>query len=235
MNRLQNEWEGLSSWWLAELAGDPAYGEEVEPLLIELLRPQAMSTYLDVGAGEGRLMRIVGERGGRVVGVDLLHDLLVLTNAPSVRVRLPSLSSFRASVFDGAYVCLVLEHLADERRLFSELARVIKPAGEVVLVINHPYFTAPGSAPIQEPDEILWRPGSYFDRGVSDERIGAATIQFHHRPLADLLNAAADAGFDLRRVVEVGVSEAQVERTPVLDGQRHIPRLLGVRWTRSSI
>ena len=32
-------WDRIDSWWLEELAGDPAYEEEIEPLLLSLLSP----------------------------------------------------------------------------------------------------------------------------------------------------------------------------------------------------
>jgi SAM-dependent methyltransferase len=235
MIRPSSEWEDLSEWWVAELDGDPAYSEEIEPLVLALLQPRSGQTYLDVGSGEGRLMRTVSRLGARVVGVDLLHELLVQAPLPGVRLRLPSLACLQNGSVDGAYICLVVEHLEDEEPFLAEVARVVKPDTPVVLVINHPYFTAPGSAPIQEPDEILWRPGSYLDRGMTEEPVGQGTVRFYHRPVSSLLTSAARAGLHLERMVEIGVSEGQVLRTPVLDGQRHIPRLLGVRWTRSSI
>lgn len=227
-------WDELDSWWVAELSDDPAYAEEVEPLVLSLLEPLPGSTYLDVGCGEGRLMRALAERGVGAVGVDLLQSLLASAPPPRVRLLLPGLGSLRSESFDGAYISLVIEHLADERTLLAEVARVTRPGGPVALVINHPNFTAPGSAPIQEPDEILWRPGAYFGRGHSHEPVGGGVVRFYHRTMADLLNSGAAAGLKLDRMMEIGVSDAQVERTPVFDGQRHIPRLLGVRWIRSS-
>jgi len=235
MPSARSEWEDLPKWWQEELAGDPAYQEEVTPLMVDLLDPLAGGVLLDVGCGEGRLMRVLGSDDRRIVGVDLLQDLLVAAPRPVIRLRLPGLESLRTASFDGGYVCLVLEHLPEERPLFEELARVLRAGAPLAVVVNHPVFTAPGSAPIQEVDEILWRPGSYFERGFSDEPVGGGTVRFYHRPMSDLLTSAAAAGFRLERLVEVGVSDAQIERTPVLEGQRHIPRLLGLRWTRSSI
>jgi SAM-dependent methyltransferase len=230
----RSEWEDLPKWWEQELAGDPAYEEEVTPLMVDLLDPPAGGLLLDVGCGEGRLIRVFGSDGRRIVGVDLLQDLLVAAPRPVVRLRLPGLESLRTGSFEGAYVCLVLEHLPEERPLFDELARVLRAGAPLAVVVNHPVFTAPGSAPIQEVDEVLWRPGNYFGRGFSDEPVGGGIVRFYHRPMSDLLTSAAAAGFNLERVVEVAVSEAQVARTPVLGGQRHIPRLLGLRCTRSS-
>ena len=102
-------------------------------------------------------------------------------------------------------------------------------------VLNHPMFTAPDSAPIVDDDgELLWRPGRYFDRGYTEEPAGGGRIRFHHRSMAEILNSAADLGLCLEHMVELGPSDAQIERTPVLAGQRHIPRLMGLRWRKAS-
>ena len=228
-------WERIDTWWLEELAGDPAYEEEIEPVLMALLQPQPGLLYLDLGCGEGRLMRSVKAVGSRVVGCDL--SPLLLSRAcrfgPVVRCSLPLLKWIKPSSFDGAYVGLVLEHLRDERSFFASAAAVVRPGGSLALVINHPVWTAPGSSPIEDlGGEVLWRPGRYFGRGFSRESAGSNKVTFYHRTMADLVNSASAAGWDLLRMEERGISPAQIKRVPDYEGQEHIPRLLGLRWTR---
>ena len=227
-------WSGLSGWWLNEVDEDPAYEADVTPLVRDLLQASAAEKILDVGCGEGRLMADLAVEGGEPYGVDLSSELLETARlyGPVVRGVLPSLAYIRDGAFDAALVSLVLEHLEDEATFLAELGRVVRPGGRLALVINHPIFTAPESAPIQEPDEVLWRPGRYFERGYTDEKAGEGVIRFHHRTIAELLNAASQGGWDLQRMVEMGATAAQVERHPALGQQRHIPRLLGVAWQR---
>jgi SAM-dependent methyltransferase len=228
-------WEQLGSWWLEELGGDPAYEEEMAPLLLELLDPREGELYLDLGCGDGRLMGMLRGIGVRSVGCDLNVDLLrkAVREGAVVRCELPNLDWVRPGAFDGAYVGLVIEHLADEATLFAGASRSVKPGGTLAVMINHPIWTAPDSSPIEAEDgETLWRPGTYFGRGHSEEPAGRRKVRFYHRTMADLLNGAAEAGWALERMEERGVSASQVERTPDLGGQEHIPRLLGVRWKR---
>jgi SAM-dependent methyltransferase len=227
-------WPDLSDWWRTELLGDPAYEADVTPLILDLLDASSGERILDVGCGEGRLMATLTSTGVLPVGVDISRDLLETAAhfGPTVRCVLPSLAAFRNSRFDGALVSLVLEHLEDEASLFEELGRVVRPGGRLALVVNHPVFTAPESAPIQEDDEVLWRTGRYFDRGYTDERAGDRQIRFHHRTMAALLNAASTGGWDLVRMVEAGATAGQIERHSTLGQQRHIPRLLGAAWRR---
>jgi SAM-dependent methyltransferase len=226
-------WERLGAWWIEELVSDPVYEEEIAPQLLGLLAPERSRTYLDLGCGDGRIMRRVAAAGAKVVGCDLNLDLLRQAEGPVVKAVLPDLSWVRPYSFDGAYLGLVLEHLADEEALFQAAARAVRQRGVLAMVINHPIWTAPGSSPIEQEDgEVLWRPGRYFGRGHSDEPAGRQKVRFYHRTLASLLTAAAITGWDLQRVEEAGISPEAVERTPAYLGQEEIPRLLGLRWQR---
>lgn len=228
-------WESLAGWWREELAGDPAYREDVLPMLLGLARPESGEHWLDVGCGEGRVMAALAGAGARPSGCDLSSELLAAArhHGPVFRVHLPELGCVRPGSFDGATVCLVLEHVPDEGRFFEGLAGTVRRGGILALVMNHPVFTAPGSAPVIEEDgEVLWRPGRYFGRGHTDEPAGEATVRFYHRTTARMLSAAAAAGWELEELEERGPSAAQVERVPDLLGQEHMPRLLGARWRR---
>ena len=226
-------WERLGAWWIEELKSDPAYEEEIAPQLLDLLAPARGRTYLDLGCGNGRIMRKLAAAGARVVGCDVNLTLLRQAKPPVVQASLPNLRWVRSESFDGAYMALVLEHLADEVALFQAASRAVRQRGVLAAVINHPIWTAPGSSPIEQEDgEVLWRPGRYFGRGHSDEPAGREKVRFYHRTLASLLTSAAMAGWDLQRVEEAGISPAAVARFPDYEGQEQIPRLLGLRWLR---
>jgi SAM-dependent methyltransferase len=219
-------WIDMGEWWLSELEDDPAYEEVVTPMLLDVFEPEAGSLYLDLGSGEGRVMRTMLDRGALVHGVEM-NQVLATHSAetgPTVIARLPDLSYLRSDSYDGAYCVLVLEHVPDHLGLFSAAARIVKTGGTLCLVMNHPVWTAPGSTPITDSDgEVLWRPGGYFSEGFTDEPVGKATVRFHHRPLGSILNAAADTGWRLQRMVETPHHE--------LEDQGGISRLMAIRWS----
>jgi SAM-dependent methyltransferase len=217
-------WSNLADWWRGEIEHDHAYDEVVTPLLTELLEPRNGRRYLDLGCGEGRVMRAVETAGGVAHGVDLNHDLVTgLNNA--VVAQLPEIP-MRTGAYDGIYCVLTLEHIQDHQYLFAEAARVVKGEGVMVLVMNHPTWTAPGSTPITDYDaEILWRPGSYFTTGATSIPAGNGEVTFYHRPLSEILTSAAASGWMLVRMVEQPHHD--------LEDQAGIPRLLGCRWERT--
>ncbi len=218
-------WADLTEWWLEEIATDPAYDRVVTPMLLDVMSAEVGKTYLDLGCGEGRVMRMLAAAGARPIGVEMNHHLArrAVSAGPIAEGSLPDLGFLRDDSFDGAVCVLVIEHIEDHGRLFAEAARVVRPGGVLALVMNHPHWTAPGSSPISYPDdELLWRPGSYFDRGALLERAGGQEIVFHHRTMGDIVESAAFAGWSLERLIEAPHHE--------LVDQAGILRLLACRW-----
>jgi len=216
-------WSELSEWWLAELASDPAYEEVVTPLFLEVFSPEIGGRYLDLGSGDGRMIKAVSERGSTVHGIELNQDLAAHSKTAVVVAALPDLEFLRSDSYDGAYCVLTLEHILDHQAFFAAVGRVVKSAGVLAVIMNHPVWTAPGSSPITDSDgEVLWRPGEYFSMGTTEEPAGSSTVTFYHRSTADLLNAASSSGWALEQMVERPHHD--------LEEQAGIPRLLACRW-----
>jgi len=214
----------MFEWWLGEVESDPAYEEVVTPLLLDILNAAPGLRYMDVGCGEGRVMRSLSLRGPTVIGFDISQELVGQSESAFVAdlVSIP----VRDDSMDGAYCVLALEHVEDHSRFFDEAARAVRPDGALAIVVNHPVWTAPDSTPISDFDgEVLWRPGRYFTGGSSQLSAGDHAVTFYHRTFADLLNAAANSGWILERLIEQPHHE--------YEDQAGIPRLLAARWRRS--
>jgi SAM-dependent methyltransferase len=230
--------DDLAEWWLAEVQADPAYRLEVLPLAVDLLDPQPGARYLDLGCGEGGLLRSIVDAGAVGVGVDLSPRLAVAASrvAPAVVGRLPDVGFVRDASVDGVTTILVLEHLDDPGGLIAEAARVTRAGGVFVLVVNHPVLTAPGSAPVIDVDdgEALWRWGDYLGAGYTEEPAGdSGSIRFNHHTVGELMTLAAGHGWHLERLVERGIAPDRANADPLLAVQQGIPRLLGARWRRA--
>lgn len=174
--------------------------------------------------------------GRPTIGCDATLALLEHARraGPVVQACLPELSWLRADAVGGAYAVFVLEHLPVLEPLFDEVARVTRRGGSLVVISNHPAYTAPGAGPIidESDGEVLWRWGPYFSVAVGEEPAGADKVVFHHRPLGSILNPAAAAGWRLTRYEERGLGPAAIARSPSLAGQEMFPRLVGIRWER---
>ena len=222
-------WDELSGWWIDAVRDDPTQSDDLLAVLDDLL-PGSGGVTIDLGCGEGQVMRRLG---GPIIGTDTTASLLDVAVAagPTVQAALPDLSWVRPRSFDRAVCVGLLDLIADHRALFENTATIVRPGGHLLVVMNHPVATSPRSEPLVDPDgEVLWRWGSYLEDGRFDQRVDGSEVSLHHRPLGDLLTSASEAGWYLDRLTERGPSEATLARFPEYRGQDHIPTLLGARW-----
>jgi SAM-dependent methyltransferase len=233
MNDSIDSWDDISDWWVREVADDPVYQEDVGPMFDRLLTGTS-DPVLDLGCGEGQWLSRFS-RHDRIFGTDASQSLLTRATkaVPVVKGVLPDLRWVRSGVIGTAISLFVLELIEDHVRFFTEAARIVAPGGSLVLIFNHPVFTAPDAGPFMDPDlDVFWRWGSYLERGSSDVPAGSATLVMYHRSTAELLTAAARCGWSLEEMMEVPLGAAAIEREPSYAGQEGIPRFLGVRWRR---
>lgn len=228
---MSDDWDDVAEWWLGAVADDPTQSADTLGLLAELLDGTS-GRALDLGCGDGQAMRVLGSP---VVGTDLSYRLLsrASNSGPVVQARLPDLSWVRSGSIDRAVGVGIVDMLDDAAGFFESAALAVRPAGHLIVVMNHPVASAPGSEPLVDPaGEILWRWGDYLSAGSTPQPAAHRTVELFHRPLGELLTAAAGAGWSLERMIERGPSPAAIEYDPGFRGQRHIPHMLGVRWTR---
>ena len=89
---------------------------------------------LDVGCGEGTLVRLLEEEGSLVYGIDINGDAVRTSHHPRIAqasaVELP----FADASFDLCVGSHVIEHMEFPSAFLSELARVVKSGGRIVLI-----------------------------------------------------------------------------------------------------
>jgi len=222
-------WDDIADWWIDAVRDDPAQGADMIRVLRELL-PGTGGRTIDLGCGDGAAF---AELGDRCVGTDSSHELLrhAVRVGPVVRSSLPDLSWVRPRSIDRAVALGIVDLLEDHDAVFTAVRQVVRPGGHLLVVVNHPVVTSPGSEPLVDPTgEVLWRWGAYLSPGSWPHEAGGRPVELFHRPLGVLLTAAAAAGWSLEHMVEHGPSQAALDRFPEYRGQDQTPTLLGVRW-----
>ena len=232
-------WERHAAWWQAEFTegADVEYAEQILPLAARHLAGAAR--VLDLGCGEGQIARLVAAAGARrVVGVDTSSAQLAEARRRDGGVAYARASAeglpLAAGSFDAVVACLVLEHLEVLDDALDEVARVLRPGGRFVLFVNHPLFQTPGSGWIDdrvvEPPEQYWRVGPYLPEGVTVEEVDAGVrLPFFHRPLSRYVNALAERGLYVTRMVEPAPPARFLALAPQYADASSIPRLLVLR------
>ena len=99
-------------------------------------QPSPGGVYLDVGCGAGTYSRWLAEQGMNVVGADYSHVALSKAKRRESKnvvycVADANKLPIRGEGVDGALCFGVLQAVSGSRRILEELARVIRPGGEV--------------------------------------------------------------------------------------------------------
>ena len=229
-------WEAHAGWWQDGFTegADPEYVEQILPIAVDLLAGHRR--VLDIGTGEGQVARLAVDGGAELVaGIDPTAAQVVEAarrGGGPVYVRsgadaLP----FPDACFDAAVACLVFEHIEEVDAAIGEVARVLAPGGRFAFFLNHPLLQTPGSGWIDDhvldPPEQYWRIGPYLVEDQSIEEVEKDVfIPFIHRPMSRYVNAMADAGLTLRRMLEPAPPPGFLERASEYEAAASIPRLL---------
>ena len=236
-------WETHADWWQREFTDgvDPEYTEQILPLVVEWTAGH--ERVLEVGTGEGQVARaVVAANGGSVVGVDPTVNQIVEArrrgSGPQYARSGAEALPFADASFDAVVCCLVFEHIDDVDGALAEVSRVLRPGGRFVFCLNHPLLQTPGSGwiddQILDPPEQYWRVGPYLtEQAVVEQVEKGVFIRFVHRPLGRYVNAMADVGLHLERMLEPAPPDGFLARAPEYVEAATIPRLLTLVARRS--
>jgi ubiquinone/menaquinone biosynthesis C-methylase UbiE len=120
---------------------------ELRQKTVNLARLQPGETVLDVGCGTGTLVMEVARRVGRVgriVGIDPGNQQIVRARAKAARRNVPiefqigviEQLTFPDQTFDVVFSTLMMHHVPTplKRQGLTEIARVLKPGGRLIIV-----------------------------------------------------------------------------------------------------
>ncbi|HEX6728103.1 MAG TPA: class I SAM-dependent methyltransferase [Nitrospira sp.] len=115
------------------------------------LGPLGQCSILDLSCGTGYGTDYLGACAGRIVGIDCAQDVVAKSRAdyPRSNVAFLAMDGCALGFRDASFNCIVsqdtIEHIQDDHRFVSELTRVLKPNG--VLIIFTPHGKGRGVTP----------------------------------------------------------------------------------------
>jgi ubiquinone/menaquinone biosynthesis C-methylase UbiE len=136
--KLFDDWPERYDRWFDTPVGKAVLRYEVT-LVLDLLRPMRGEKILDAGSGTGIFTWAFRVRGADVVGLDISWAMLQWAQkksrefSPRMVTADITLLPFADGVFDKTVSVTALEFIEDEKRAVTELFRVTKPGGIVVV------------------------------------------------------------------------------------------------------
>ncbi|MCA9025830.1 MAG: class I SAM-dependent methyltransferase [Planctomycetaceae bacterium] len=140
--------EELGRFYPSEYYGSP--GAKFEPMteavvrFVGTLHVQSLSRklkpgsrILDVGCGRGVLLSSLADRGHEVHGMDV-SETAVAGADPRADIRVaPCITKvgYPSDHFDQVILWHVVEHLTNPREVLSEINRILKPGGQVIVAV----------------------------------------------------------------------------------------------------
>jgi ubiquinone/menaquinone biosynthesis C-methylase UbiE/DNA-binding transcriptional ArsR family regulator len=134
------EWDRIRKLHVAD--------EAVEGAILRAFSDAPVRALLDLGTGTGRMLELLGPQIQRGLGLDLSLDMLSLARARLDRAGLRHCSVRQGDIydlalpkdsFDAVVVHQVLHFLEDGARAIKEAARVLRPAGRLLVVDFAPH------------------------------------------------------------------------------------------------
>jgi SAM-dependent methyltransferase len=219
--------------------GDWGREHVLDPVMLGRVAAGRFANALDVGCGEGRFCRMLKAAGVAATGIDPTHQLVEAARRrdPSGDYRLGHAErlEFEPASFDLVVSYLTLVDIADFRTAISEMARVLKPSGSL-LIANLTGFTSACAAEGWVRDEAGRRLHFPVDRYLDEFPFwlewAGIRIENWHRPLAAYMAALLESGLHLTFFAEPAPLSGEA---PCRENYRRVPWFVVMEWRRPSI
>ncbi|WP_411893699.1 class I SAM-dependent methyltransferase [Winogradskyella sp. A2] len=110
--------------------------------LIHHLQPNNKGTYLDIGCGTGNYTIALQKNGFKFIGIDPSELMLEKAQQKSTDINwkkgTAENTDLNSNSVDGIIGSLTIHHWSDLKKGFSELIRVLKPNGRIVIFTSTP-------------------------------------------------------------------------------------------------
>jgi ubiquinone/menaquinone biosynthesis C-methylase UbiE len=184
------------------------------PYILELVGDVRGKRVLDAGCGGGFYSLRLSEKGAKVSGIDSSREMIkIATDKVSGRMlnvefMVGDVSDlrFEDNMFDLVLSTLVLMNVKELNKAISELIRVTKDGGDIIISLQHPILTA-GHWERESGQKLFRKLDDYFTEkereetweNESKERV---PVRFYHRSLQAYTQPFLERGCVLTHLVE---------------------------------
>ena len=228
---LREAWEEEAERWIRFARDADVYAWRFNiPAFLELV-PEPGSLTLDVGCGEGRLGRVLMERGHNVLGIDSSPTLVQAARTGDPRVYAFESDVTGISLNDGAadiaIAFMTLQSVDDLNAAVAEVGRVLAAGGRLCVAVVHPMNSLEHAA------------DGYFERHAYawDGSRDGIDMTFHdvHHPLSAYFEAFEAAGLAVECLREPVPPQELLEVHPAAERWTKTPCFLHLRAIKARL
>lgn len=197
-------YDGIAEWY--DSFAEPRFRSAVAALLGPGAGP-----CLDVGCGTGHYFPAIRSTGRTVIGLDISEDQLRIAKSREGNVVNASAMQlpFADGVFPTVTVVWASTDIDDFATTVSEIARVLRPGGRLVVLGVHPCFNGPCVERAPDGSQIVHPTYRQAKRHLDSPWWGRDGIRhrvggMRHIPLAELLTTVTSNGLRIGTVTEPG-------------------------------
>ncbi|MBF6157635.1 class I SAM-dependent methyltransferase [Nocardia cyriacigeorgica] len=191
---VDNDYDSFAEGYTAETETNLINGYYARPAIVALAGDVAGRRILDAGCGSGPIFAALRGRGAIVTGFDSSTKMLELARqrlGADAALHLADIAGplpFPDGAFDDVIASLVLHYLEDWSAPLAELRRVLRPAGRLLVAVNHPFVFK-----LCYPDADYFATIKHSEEYTFDGH--KAVLTYWHRPLHAMTEAFSAAGF----------------------------------------
>jgi ubiquinone/menaquinone biosynthesis C-methylase UbiE len=233
-----NGWERSAGPWIASMGENGDWGREhvLDPVMLERVSGGRFERALDVGCGEGRFCRMLKARHIPATGIDPTEALLAQARKrdPGGDYQLARAEAlpFPNASFDLVVSYLTLIDIANFRAALMEMARVLMPAGTLLIANLNSFITSCPTGWIKDLDgRYLHYPvDRYLEEFSEWVEWSGIRIENWHRPLASYMQELIALGLKLTFFDEPHPRSGDGDRQK---RYRRAPWFMVMEWRRS--
>lgn len=221
-------WDGAADNWFG-MTALPTYGVHcVTEDELNLFGDVAGKRMLEICCGSGHSLVYQAKRGaGELWGLDISKSQLENAkrhlaangvNAKLICSPMEDECGIPEQYFDFVYSIYGLGWTTDLSHTFKRLASYLKPGGTLIFSWNTPFSGRTGC--VQTEDDRLVFKKSYFDQSDMFMAFDDGEMLLRNYRYSDYINALAEAGFLLERLVEETDSETLAAEGELTDKEK---------------
>jgi len=216
------------------------------PCILELMGDVQGKRVLDAGCGGGFYSLWLSERGAMVLGIDGSNEMTKIAKRKASDKMLDaefmigdvSDLGIEDGTFDLVLSTLVLMDVKELDKAVSELVRVTRDGGDIVVSVQHPILTS-GDWERESGRKLSRKLDNYFMereleavwRNESKERV---SFRYYHRPLQAYVQPFLGKGCVLTHLVEPQPHEVYREFNPrEYEDTKRIPHFIILRFRKA--